>query len=237
MSHIKCIRCQLSNLWCKAVCNFKACLLGSGGEQMESMFCMLHCCNSRELSPLHAVSTWEQPLVLLCSCQKLLSGASSRANTRAPGPRRAIRPGALLSTAGHLMCHTMLLVGWPWKMVAIGIVSAGHWGRSEAFETSESGFPDSFECGSSLPHTLSSMVNGFSICYWCRTLKALTSCHIRPRFPSLSPCRSSLRVYRRAEELLFIHHSYWEPSFIYILLWNKHGHCTHAELRPDFTHF
>lgn len=105
MSHIKCIRCQLSNLWCKAVCNFKACLLGSGGEQMESMFCMLHCCSSREPSPLHAVSTWEQPLVLLCSCQKLLSGASSRANTRAPGPGRAIRPGALLSTAGHLMCH------------------------------------------------------------------------------------------------------------------------------------
>lgn len=121
MSHIKCIRCQLSNLWCKAVCNFKACLLGSGGEQMESMFCMLHCCNSRELSPLHTVSTWEQPLVLLCSCQKLLSGASSRANTPAPGPGRAIRPGALLSTAGHLMCHTMLLVGWLWKMVAIGI--------------------------------------------------------------------------------------------------------------------
>lgn len=164
MSDIKCIRCQLSNLRCKAVCNFKACLLGSGGEQMEFMFCMLHCCNSRELSPLHTVSTWEQPLVLLCSCHKLLSGASSRANTRAPGPGRAIQPVALLSTAGHLMRHTMLLVGWPWKMVAIDIVSVGHWGRSEACETSESGSPDSFECGSSQPHALSSVVNGFSTC-------------------------------------------------------------------------
>lgn len=183
MSHIKCIRCQLSNLWCKAVCNFKACLLGSAGEQMESMFCMLHCCNSRELSPLHSVSTWEQPLVLLCSCQKLLSGASSRANTRAPGPGRAIRPGALLSTAGHLMCRTMLLVGWPWKMVAIDIVSAGRWGRSEACETLESGSPDCFECGRSPPHVLSSVVDGF--CYWCRTPEALTSCHIQASIPVL----------------------------------------------------
>lgn len=77
MSDIICIKCQLSNLWGKAVCNFEACLSGSGGEQMEFMFCMFHCCDSRELSPFHIVSTWEQPLVLLCSCQKLLSGASS----------------------------------------------------------------------------------------------------------------------------------------------------------------
>lgn len=173
MSDIKCIKCQLSNLWCKAVCNFKACLSRSGGEQMEFMFCMFHCCNSRELSPFHTVSTWEQPLVLLCSCQKLLSRASSRANAGAPGPGRAIQPIALLSTAGHLMRHTMLLVGWPWKMVAINIVSAGHWGRSETRETSESSSPDSCACGDSPPHALSAWnlprLNGFSICDLCRT--------------------------------------------------------------------
>lgn len=188
MSDRKCIKGQLSNLRCKAVCNFKACLLGPGGEQMEFMVCMPYCCNSRELSP--SLSTWEQPLALLRSCQKVFCAASSRTSTHAPGPGRAILPVTLLSGAGRIMHRTTLLVGWPWKMVVVNIVSAGHWGRRAACETSESGSLDSCECVVA-PECISSVKRSVQMDsqsligteQQLRSLKALTSCHIQAQIP------------------------------------------------------
>lgn len=85
------------------------------------------------------------------------------------------------------MHRTMLLVGWPWKMVAINVVSAGHLGRRETCEPSEWGPLNTCECGDSPLHLLSpwnvprqmDSQSVIGIEQQMRSPKALTSCHIQ----------------------------------------------------------
>lgn len=156
------------------------------GKKWNSCFALLYYSNSREPSPSQPLYTRAAINVAVQLSGSLFFAASSRASTRAPGPGRAIWPVTLLSTAGRSLCSTTLLVGWPWKMVVVNIVSAGHWGRRAAWATPESASLDSCECVAA-PKCISSVKHSVQMDsqsligteQQLRSLKALTSCHIQ----------------------------------------------------------